>query len=63
MGAADGLRVSPSPAERDPDIFIRSLHWLLELPIERVLVAHGPPVLAHGAAAIRKALEAADRGR
>lgn len=63
MGAADGLRVSPSPAERDPDRFIRSLRRLLELPIAHVLVAHGPPVLADGAGAIRMALEAAERGR
>jgi hypothetical protein len=61
MGAADGLRVSPSPAERDPDRFIQSLHRLLELPIERVLTAHGPPVLAGGATAIRNALDAAER--
>ena len=61
MGAADGLRVSPSPAERDPDRFVRSLHQLLELPVERVLTAHGAPVLTGGEAAIRKALEAAER--
>ena len=63
MGAADGLRVCPSPAETDPDRFIHSLHRLLELPVERVLTAHGPPVLADGAGAIRKALDAAERGR
>jgi glyoxylase-like metal-dependent hydrolase (beta-lactamase superfamily II) len=62
MGEADGLRVCPSPAEPDPDRFLRSLHRLLDLPIERVLVAHGPPVLADGASAIRKALETAERG-
>ena len=61
MGVADGLRVSPSPAERDPDRFVRSLHELLELPVERVLTAHGPPVLTSGVAAIRKALQAAER--
>jgi len=61
MGAADGLRVCPSPAETDPDRFIHSLHRLLELPIERVLTAHGPPVLTGGADAIRNALEAAER--
>jgi hypothetical protein len=61
MGTADGLRVSPSPAERDPGRFIQSLHRLLELPIERVLTAHGPPVLAGGATAIRNALDAAER--
>jgi glyoxylase-like metal-dependent hydrolase (beta-lactamase superfamily II) len=61
MGGADGLRVCASPAEPDPDRFVHSLHRLLELPIERVLVAHGPPVLADGAGAIRKALVAAER--
>ncbi len=62
MGGAGGLRVCASPAEPDPGRFVHSLHRLLELPIERVLVAHGPPVLADGANAIRKALEAAERG-
>jgi glyoxylase-like metal-dependent hydrolase (beta-lactamase superfamily II) len=61
-GTGGGLRVCPSPAERDPDRFVSSLHRLLELPIECVLVAHGPPVLADGASAIRKALDAAERG-
>jgi glyoxylase-like metal-dependent hydrolase (beta-lactamase superfamily II) len=61
MGEADGLRVCPSPAEPDPDRFLRSLYRLLDLPIERVLVAHGPPVLADGVGAIRKALEAAEQ--
>jgi glyoxylase-like metal-dependent hydrolase (beta-lactamase superfamily II) len=63
MGTGDGLRVSPSPAETDPDRFIRSLSRLLELPIERVLTAHGPPVLTGGATAIQNALDAAERGR
>ena len=63
MGAGGGLRVALSPAESDPDQFVRSLHRLLELPIERVLVAHGPPVLTDGSGAIRKALEAAERRR
>ena len=61
MGEADGLRVCASPAEPDPDRFLRSLQRLVDLPIERVLVAHGPPVLADGAGAIRKALVAAER--
>jgi hypothetical protein len=61
MGTGAGLRVSPSPAELDPDRFVRSLHQLLELPIDRVLTAHGPPVLTGGAAAIRNALDAAER--
>ncbi len=62
VGAADGLRVCPSPAERDSRRFARSLRQLLDLPIERVLVAHGRPVLADGASAIRKALDAEEEG-
>ena len=57
MGTDDGLRVCPSPAERDSRKFVRSLHGLLALPIERVLIAHGDPVLSNGLAEIRKALE------
>ncbi len=36
--------------------FRASLERLLELPAERLLVSHGPPVLADGQAAIRRAL-------
>ena len=61
MGTGDGLRVCASPAEPDPDRFLRSLYRLLDLPIERVFVAHGPPVLADGLGAIRKALESAEQ--
>jgi glyoxylase-like metal-dependent hydrolase (beta-lactamase superfamily II) len=43
--------------ERDRDAFLASLHQLLELPIERVLIAHGEPVLSDGVARIREALE------
>jgi hypothetical protein len=38
------------------------LRPLLELPIERVLVSHGEPVLRDGRAALAKALDAATRG-
>ena len=55
-GAAGSLRVCPSP-QRDDDselqIFLRTL---LELPIERVLPAHGAPVLADGREAIAAAI-------
>lgn len=37
----------------------RALRPLLELPVERVLVSHGPPVLRDGRAAIARALDAA----
>jgi glyoxylase-like metal-dependent hydrolase (beta-lactamase superfamily II) len=58
LGTADGLRVLPSPATRDVAAFAASLDRLRDLPIERVLVAHGPPVLACGNEAIRDALDA-----
>jgi len=58
-GTDDGLRVTPSPADPNPGALVESLHRLLELPIERVLVSHGPPVLDKGLAEIRAALESA----
>jgi glyoxylase-like metal-dependent hydrolase (beta-lactamase superfamily II) len=58
LGTADGLCVLPSPATRDVAAFAASLDQLRDLPIERVLVAHGPPVLACGNEAIRDALDA-----
>jgi hypothetical protein len=54
---ADGLALVPSPALVDRAALDRSLRSLLELPIERVLVSHGEPVLQDGLAAIRAALE------
>jgi glyoxylase-like metal-dependent hydrolase (beta-lactamase superfamily II) len=53
-----GLRVAPSPATRNLDAFTASLDQLRDLPIDRVLVAHGPPVLSDASAAIRDALDA-----
>jgi hypothetical protein len=38
------------------------LRPLLELPIERVLVSHGEPVLSGGREALAEALDAAARG-
>jgi glyoxylase-like metal-dependent hydrolase (beta-lactamase superfamily II) len=58
LGTATGLRVMPSPGTQDPEAFAASLGRLRELPIERVLVAHGPPVFSDGQAAIRAALDA-----
>ena len=40
----------------------RELAPALDLPVERVLVSHGPPVLADGLAALARALEADDHG-
>jgi hypothetical protein len=56
MGTDEGLRLCPSPTLRDLDAFNRSLRTLLDLPIERVLVAHGDPVLADGRRRIAEAL-------
>jgi hypothetical protein len=58
MGTADGLKLCPSPTLRDLDAFHRSMRKLLELEIERVLVAHGEPVLARGRSRIAEALGA-----
>ncbi len=57
LGTAAGLTVCPSPATTDMSAFAESLTELTRLPVERVLVAHGPPVLEHGSAAISAALE------
>ena len=62
-GTDDGLRVLPSPAAKDLDAFAASLDQLRDLPIDRVLVAHGPSVLSDGGAAIREALDAFVRER
>ena len=56
LGTATGLRVLPSPATVDMAAFVQSLRELGELPIERVLVAHGPSVLAEGRSAVKAAL-------
>ena len=57
LGTNRGLRVAPSPATRNLDAFTASLDELPDLPIDRVLVAHGPPVLSDGSIAIRDALD------
>jgi glyoxylase-like metal-dependent hydrolase (beta-lactamase superfamily II) len=56
LGTATGLRILPSAATVDMAAFVQSLRELEELPIERVLVAHGPSVLAGGRSAIKVAL-------
>ena len=61
-----GVRVCPDswlPEGVTPAAFRESLHPLLELPIERVLVSHGTPVLASGHAALARALGADGRTR
>jgi len=58
LGTATGLRLLPSPTASDIDAFTESMNELRRLPIERVLVAHGPAVFDAGADAIAAALDA-----
>jgi glyoxylase-like metal-dependent hydrolase (beta-lactamase superfamily II) len=58
MGAGGGLTVCPSPSTQDEAAFFASLRRLLDLPIERVLVAHGEPVVSGGRRRIAEALDA-----
>lgn len=62
---AGDLRVCPASwlgyldGEVSPADVARALEPLLELPIERVLVSHGPPALSGGRTAVERAIEAA----
>jgi glyoxylase-like metal-dependent hydrolase (beta-lactamase superfamily II) len=59
LGAEDGrVRMCPDSwlGERDPRDVRAGLRALLELPVERVLVSHGEPVLTNGKAALQDAL-------
>ena len=59
VGADRGIEVCPDSwlDERSSHTSIRAaLAPLLELPLERVLVSHGEPVLTDGAAALARAL-------
>jgi glyoxylase-like metal-dependent hydrolase (beta-lactamase superfamily II) len=59
-GEGDGLlSLHPSPALIDRGALDRSLKSLLELPVERVLVSHGEPVLVNGLEAMREAVNEA----
>jgi glyoxylase-like metal-dependent hydrolase (beta-lactamase superfamily II) len=51
-----GIALVPSPALVDRDALDRSLEAIAELPVERVLVSHGEPVLSDGRQAIELAL-------
>ena len=53
-GTGGGLHVFVDEAEREP--LLTSLERIAELPIERVIIPHGDPVLFHGAARIRAAV-------
>ena len=60
LGAPDGaIRMCPRswlPASTSLDRLAASLRPLLELPVTRVLVSHGEPVLRNGRAALERAL-------
>jgi glyoxylase-like metal-dependent hydrolase (beta-lactamase superfamily II) len=57
LGRAGGLRLPRTwIGEENYDAVVEQLRPLLELPIERVLVAHGEPVLEDGRAALTRAL-------
>jgi glyoxylase-like metal-dependent hydrolase (beta-lactamase superfamily II) len=61
LGAPDGVRVCPDSwleGEASPASIRDALRRLLELPVERVLVSHGEPVLEGGRAALERALRA-----
>jgi hypothetical protein len=58
-----GLALRPSPALIDRAALDKSLRTLLELPVERVLVSHGKPVLADGRRQIAEAIADADGER
>ena len=61
LGAEDGVQVCPDSwlDGRSSHASIRgALAPLLELPLERILVSHGEPVLAGGRAALEQALSA-----
>jgi hypothetical protein len=51
-----GLALVPSPGLTDRAALDRSLQAIAELPVERVLVSHGDPVLSDGRRAIESAL-------
>jgi glyoxylase-like metal-dependent hydrolase (beta-lactamase superfamily II) len=56
-GTGGSFHVFVSPEEPNPEAFLAWLPRLLDLPIERVLIAHGEPILSDGGAAIERALE------
>jgi hypothetical protein len=53
------LGVYPSPALMDRSALDRSLRSLLALPVERLLVSHGEPVLEKGLEAMERAVREA----
>ena len=62
LGTDDGLAVCPASWFEDRggiDDLVRGLTPLLDLPVERVLTTHGPPVLTDAHAALGRALKSA----
>jgi glyoxylase-like metal-dependent hydrolase (beta-lactamase superfamily II) len=62
LGSPDGLTLCPASWLDDRggiDELAAALAPLLDLPVERVLTTHGPPVLEDGHAAVARALAAA----
>lgn len=60
IGEPGGVRVCPDswlPDGADPASVRANLRMALALPIERILVCHGPSVLADGRRALERALE------
>ncbi len=60
LGAQSGVRVCPDSwldARSSHSSIRAALRPLLHLPIERILVSHGEPVLENGRAALEQALE------
>jgi hypothetical protein len=57
LGTTTGLQLLPSPATIDIAEFEESMNELRRLPIDRVLVAQGQPVLDAGTDAIAAALD------
>ena len=61
LGVPGGITVCPDSwlgDEASPAGIRTALRRLLELPVERVLLSHGEPVLANGRAALEQALQA-----
>jgi glyoxylase-like metal-dependent hydrolase (beta-lactamase superfamily II) len=61
VGAPAGVSVCPDSwleGEASPASIRAALQALLDLPVERVLVSHGKPVLENGRAALERALTA-----
>jgi hypothetical protein len=58
IGRAHGLEVPQAWLEERHHATVAALRPLLELPVERVLVTHGEPVLEDGYEALERALSA-----